>query len=187
MLRRILPIAAFLLCSLSSRGQVGLLPKVAVFGGYSYANADFTGVDRFSLNGWEASGSIRGNPFLGFKADFSGHYGTQNIPQLCPVGVPCNPQVNTHVYTYLFGPQISAPLPKITPFAHALFGAAQLKASAFGGSAKDTSFGMALGGGLDYHFAPFLAWRVQGDFLQTRFFNDKQNNARFSTGLVLNF
>jgi opacity protein-like surface antigen len=178
MLRRMLPIAVFLLCSLSSRGQVGLLPKVSVFGGYSYANADFTGVDRFSMNGWEASASLRGNPFLGFKADFSGHYGTQNV---------LGTNVNSHVYTYLFGPQISAPLPKITPFAHALFGAAQIKASALGGSATDTSFGMALGGGLDYHFAPFLAWRVQGDYLQTRFFNDKQNNARFSTGLVLNF
>src|SRR5581483_12506465 len=79
MLRRILPVAVFLLCSLSGRAQVGLLPKVSVFGGYSYANADFTGVDRFSMNGWEASASVRGNPFLGFKADFSGHYGTQNV------------------------------------------------------------------------------------------------------------
>ena len=59
--------------------------------------------------------------------------------------------------------------------------------STLGYSASDTAFATALGGGLDYHLVPLVSWRLQGDYLQTRFFGNTQNNGRFSTGIVLNF
>jgi hypothetical protein len=68
-----------------------------------------------------------------------------------------------------------------------LFGAGHVNVSTTGYSASDTSFAEALGGGLDYKLIPLISWRFQGDYLQTRFFGNTQNNGRFSTGIVLNF
>ena len=54
-------------------------------------------------------------------------------------------------------------------------------------STRDSPFSTAIGGGLDYRLIKGLGWRVQGDYLQTRFFNSTQSNFRFSTGLALHF
>jgi hypothetical protein len=81
------------------------------------------------------------------------------------------------------------PVGEITPFAQAPFGAAHISedAQSVGLSQSDTSFATALGGGIDYKlFAP-IAWRFQGDLLQTRYFSNTQNNLRLSTGIVLRF
>jgi opacity protein-like surface antigen len=96
----------------------------------------------------------------------------------------------------MFGPQFSFPLPKITPFAHGLFGIAHAiqngtePVDPFRGN---NSIAVALGGGLDYHLTRHLAVRGQGDYLLTRFtYSDNQlhftnNNLRISTGLVVRF
>jgi hypothetical protein len=76
----------------------------------------------------------------------------------------------------------------LRPFAHALVGVAHVTQSAhsvFFNSA--TTFAEALGGGIDYRLIALVAWRVQADFLQTRFCSATQDNFRFSTGLVLRF
>jgi hypothetical protein len=52
---------------------------------------------------------------------------------------------------------------------------------------SDTSFATAVGGGLDYHLFPLLAWRVEGDYVTTRFFSATQNNLQLSTGIVFRF
>ena len=171
-----------------------------VFIGYSYARADVLAntnpvlfaSDRANLNGWE--GSLEGKflPWVGLVTDFSGHYGTQNFSVGCEAipSPPCFPttsHVDVKVYSFLFGPRVSVSLGKVTPFAHALFGAAHANASGVGFSGSDTSFATAVGGGLDYKLIPAVAWRFQGDLLQTRFFSDTQNDLRLSTGLVLRF
>ena len=51
----------------------------------------------------------------------------------------------------------------------------------------DTSFADAFGGGFDYRLFRPLAWRLQGDYVQTRFFGETQNNVRISTGIVFRF
>jgi opacity protein-like surface antigen len=86
---------------------------------------------------------------------------------------------------FLFGPRVSVSVSKFRPFAEALFGAAHVNANNNVGS--DTSFATALGGGLDYKLIPLLAWRLQGDYVQTRLFSATQNNVRISTGIVLRF
>jgi hypothetical protein len=55
------------------------------------------------------------------------------------------------------------------------------------GVTTDTSFATAVGGGIDYKIIKPIAWRVQGDYVQTRFFDTTQNNVRISTGIVLRF
>ncbi|MGC1223452.1 MAG: hypothetical protein WA872_16880 [Candidatus Sulfotelmatobacter sp.] len=74
---------------------------------------------------------------------------------------------------------------KFRPFAEGLFGGAHVNVN--NGVGSDTSFATALGGGLDYKIIRPVAWRFQGDYVQTRFFGTTQNNVRLSTGIVLRF
>ena len=152
--------------------------KAEVFGGYQYTrlNTGVSGVDSINLNGWNASVSGYFTKNLGISADFSGAYGS-------PFGV------STKMYPFMFGPIVHLPnSSKITPFAHALFGAAHLTASASGVSAGETDFAWAAGGGLDAHLNSRYSVRLaQFDFLQTRFGGDNQNNFRYSAGILIKF
>lgn len=143
--------------------------KVQLFGGYSFLRLD-TGAGKANLYGWEASGTFK-KSWLGFTADFSGHYGS-----------PFGP--STSLNTFLFGPQLSLPVPVITPYVHALVGAAREST----GNLSDTTFAAALGGGLDTRISPLLSYRLlQVDYVATRFGGNTQNHLRFSTGLVIRF
>lgn len=157
---------AFTLLVLAIAASAQIPTKGNVFFGYSYNRADFNAAGHSNLNGWE--GSLEGNvlPWVGIVADISGHYGSGDS-----------------IYNVIFGPRVSVSVGKLTPFAHALIGVGHFSA----GSASDTSFSDALGGGVDYRLIHGIGWRFQGDFLQTRFFSNTQNDFRFSTGIVLHF
>ena len=197
MFKTLCAVLALSLLTIAASAQ--LLPKGNVFIGYSYNRADVGFSDHTNLNGWEASVEGKFLPWIGLVGDVSGHYGSQNAiaPALCPFPTcPLNVSVDSSEYNFLFGPGASVSVGKIRPFAEALFGAAHihqdLSSSLSGGgvagaSGSDTSFATALGGGIDYKLAPFIAWRVQGDYLQTRFFNTRQDDFRFSTGVVFHF
>jgi hypothetical protein len=159
-----------------------------VFFGYSYYHTDLSSIDSANTNGWEASVEGKVIPFLGIVADFDGHYGSQNFPGSCPGPLPClvipvNASVTEH--NFLFGPRVSMSLGKFRPYAEALFGAGHVNVN--NGFGSDTSFATALGGGLDYKLLKPIAWRFQGDYVQTRFFGATQSNVRISTGIVLHF
>jgi hypothetical protein len=160
-----------------------------VYFGYSYYNTDASGIDRTGTNGWEASAEGRVLPFIGIVADVNADYGSENFPgTACPLQFPgCIPvsgSVNIAEYNYLFGPRASFPIGKFRPFGEVLFGAGHINANAAG---SDTSFAYAIGGGIDYRLLRFVAWRFQGDYVETRFFGTTQNNVRISTGIVLRF
>ena len=150
-----------------------------VFFGYSYYNTDLSTLGRTSTNGWEGSLEGRILPFIGMVADFDGHYGSQNF-------VVSNVLLNANVSenNVLFGPRVSFSAGKFRPFAEALFGIGHVNANAVG---TNTSFATALGGGLDYRLLRPIAWRIQGDYVQTRFFRTTQDNVRLSTGIVFRF
>src|SRR3954468_7438615 len=84
-----------------------------VFFGYSYGSADFSSGDRTNLNGW--NGSLEGKvlPWVGFVADFSGLYGSQNLPLLPAV------KADTRLTSVILGPRVSVSVGKFTPFAEA--------------------------------------------------------------------
>jgi hypothetical protein len=162
-----------------------------VFFGYSYYNTDLSSIARANSNGFEASLEGRIFPFVGLVADFDGHYGSQSFP-ICPVVPPGGGPSSCSSFSdgvtehnYLFGPRVSFSVKKFRPFAEALFGAAHVDVN--NGYGSDTSFATALGGGLDYKIIKPVAWRFQGDYVQTRFFGGTQNNVRISTGIVLRF
>jgi hypothetical protein len=151
-----------------------------IFVGYSFSR---TGTSpTVNLNGWEASLEGKFLPWIGIVADFGAGYGSDNLAVPCPIAL-CSVSSSRRRYTYLFGPRVSVPVGKFTPFAHALFGAAHVNDGGF----TDTSFATAIGGGLDYKLIKGVAWRVQGDDLHTNLFGTGENHFRFSTGIDFRF
>ncbi len=153
--------------------------KAAVCGGYQYTRINpGQGVSGDNFNGWDAAAQYNWNRAFGVKADFSGAYKSVLGASL-------------RQHTYLFGPVISARSEKAALFAHALFGGAHASVdtgTSFFGSASESAFAMAFGGGLDYNLNKNFAVRVgQFDYLPTRFGDATQNNFRYSTGIVLKF
>jgi len=182
--RFVTSVLALLLLSAAAQAQ---LPSGNVFVGYSYAQADLSFDKGASLRGWE--GSVEGKilPLLGIVADIDSHYNYSSVP-VCTIPGVCPPvAVNSVFRTYTFGPQVSVPFGRFSPFAHALFGGAHIKEGGDGFAAADTSIAYILGGGLDYKLFYRIKWRVQADAVETRFFNGSQNNLRVSTGVVVHF
>jgi hypothetical protein len=146
------------------------IPRVQVFGGYSYTRYDtpsFGFSSPSGLNGYTFSPAY--NVFRGFGvvAELSGQYATGlNLRDLAA------------------GPQFLYPRNKETFFAHLLFGESRSLVQA-GTPQEDTARAVLLGGGMDYDLTQRFAVRVfQVDYLQTTLFNLTQHNLRFSTGLV---
>lgn len=183
--------------AVSSKAQ----DKVELFGGYSYFRASIdvgqTGplgpgtpcppncgtpphvAQNANLNGWEFSGQYKFLPFLGGVVDFNGTYGKLD-------------SASVREHTYLVGPQVSLPL-KFSPFAHALFGFAKesqdpFLSGGFNSLGSSTSWASAVGGGLDWSVAPFVAVRAfQLDYIRTHLHGTAQNQPRASVGIVFHF
>ncbi len=151
-------------------------PRAEVFGGYSYLNIDTNNLSsRQSANGWEAAVSGNTNRWLGFEGDFSGYY--KSIAG-----------VSISDYGFLGGPRFNAR----PAFVHALVGVDRLTGSDSLGSATQTSFAAAFGGGVEIPVAPHFAIRGSGDYVLTRhniFAGNgvTQNNFRASVGVVFTF
>ncbi len=168
-------IGFILFMSLSAMAQESA-PKAEMFGGYSYAGE--------GSNGFDASIAGNVNKWFGLVADVGGQY-----TRLEEAGV--RESIGTH--SLLFGPRFSLRRNKrVTPFAQALFGASHVRSEATESGQififSDTSFSMALGGGLDVNVNDTFAIRViQAEYLRTRFFNETQNKGRVSIGVVFRF
>ena len=162
-------------------------PKVDIFAGYSYlqANPGLPGVDSFHLHGGNASAAYNITNWLGGVADFGG-YTNGNI---------LNSGASGTFSTYLFGPRVSyRHYSRVTPFGQVLFGVAHANAAAFGTTNAENAFAMTAGGGVDYKVLDHFAIRpFQTEYLLTRFREGtipgtrNQNNFRVSTGFVFRF
>ncbi|HET7440353.1 MAG TPA: outer membrane beta-barrel protein [Terriglobales bacterium] len=175
------------------------MPRFEVFAGYSYFAADpFSLASRSPLHGWQANLTINAARWLGFVADFGGNYGTAHIPVAVPTPFPpCPPfcplttstfPVNTHMFTYLFG--VKLPYRKwnnFTPFAQLLYGRAHVRGEDLGQSEIDTKGALSGGLGVDYAITQRFAWRIEGDYVRTKFFRLTQDNYRVSTGIVFHW
>jgi opacity protein-like surface antigen len=160
-----------------------------VYFGYTYYNTSLA-PNRGGLNGWQ--GTLEGKlfPLLGIVADLTGQYGSLDLGEICPVvpigggGGGCTTfNLSTHEYNAMFGPRVGTTIGKFRPFGEFEIGVGHVSAS----SESNTSFATALGGGMDYKIFHAVAWRVEGDYVHTRFFSAGQNNVRISTGIVLRF
>ncbi|SRR6266849_2243532 len=185
-LRFILSLLALVtIFGLSTKAQE-TAPKVDIFAGYSYlqANPGVSGVDSFHLHGGSASIAYNYKTWLSGVADFGG-YNNGNVLGTGGSGT---------LSTYLFGPRVSyRHLRKVTPFGQALFGVGHANASGFGTVNSQNAFAMSVGGGVDYKLFDHISIRpVQAEYLMTRFGvgttgTQTQNNVRLSTGFVFRF
>jgi hypothetical protein len=190
-------------------------PKATIFGGYSYlrngsnntlSNNTLGGSN--SLNGWEGQGTYNFTPYLGITADVNGMYRTVASFSLLP-GLSAS--ANQRLYSFLFGPTVTAGLGRVSVFGHALFGEAHSSLGAgitlpiIGGLSQGltgaNAFAMAFGGGVDIPLTRHFAIRpAQVDFLRTQFSsadafstglssssNGGQNSFRYSAGVVFRF
>jgi len=175
-------------------------PKVEIYGGYAGARIHDSGIiDQHIFNhGWNAQVNFNFDQHLGIVGDFGGYYGTHTGPSFTPLTcLPCpgtipGADISSQFHTFLFGPQVAARLNAFTPFAHVLFGGVHAHEDSSGGpfppfTAGQSGFAFALGGGLDTNISPRIAWRVQGDYLNWKLFNVREDNLRISTGVVFRF
>lgn len=162
---------------------------VELYGGYSYVFKpyDHTNLNTITggMNGWDASLKIPVPIFgswLGVKGDVSGSYRSDA------------PDFNPHNYFFLLGPQVSAHLGLSTIFLHGLVGSAHLNDAALPNLKSNSTFAVAVGGGIDLGLSHGFAWRFTADYYNTNYQSTNANireitnsNARISTGPVLRF
>ncbi len=156
--RSTLLLLAFGLFSLPAFAQ-----KVEIFGGYQFTHLE----SRYNASGWNASLTGNFKHVLGITADFSGAY-----------------KNGTNVFTYTFGPVLTARLPVVQPFVHALFGGMRLA-----NGTSTNGFAMQVGGGLDIGLRKGIGFRLfQADWISTHFSGNTFNkNGRLSAGIVVKF
>jgi hypothetical protein len=182
-----MPVAMNAQVSPDTRHGFGSTPNMELYGGYSYVFRTYSPstfvASTSGMNGWDASFKVPVlGSFLGIKGDVSGFYRNGG------------PNFNPKAYFFLLGPQVSVHLHRSTLFAHGLVGSSHLTNSALPNLVDDNSFAVAVGGGLDAGISRWLAWRVTGDYYNTRYkatnrnFNEITNsNGRISTGPVIRF
>ncbi len=188
-------------------------PKAELFGGYSALVVESRELVNDSttqsivrretgfLNGWNASLAYSPLRWLGFVADFSGHYGDIDHKIMTP-NVNATLGLKTHVHNFLFGPQFSGRQDNYTAFARAMVGVTVIDASAssFGESFSDgeSGFAFGVGGGFDVKISDRISWRIiQADYIRARFSQPKVvingetlsesipiNTVRISSGFV---
>jgi len=146
------------------------VPRIEVFGGYSYLRFDsrsFGFAGSTNLNGYNLAPAF--NIFHGFGVvgELSGQYGS-----------------HLNLRDVAVGPQILYPRNNLIFFAHVMYGDARTHVSV-GNGPGDTARVIVAGAGADLHYSSRLSIRVvQVDYLRTSLFHGTQNNVRISTGLV---
>ena len=145
----------------ASTGESVVTPEVEVFAGYSYLRQYGE-----NYNGVNGAVTYNVNRWFGITGDVSVHspVDADDVAGFAVVG----PR-----FTYRRGP--------VTPFMHAMVGAA------FGAEdlGQDTEGALIVGGGVDAKVSKHIAIRIfQADYVATTF---RSNNRRISAGIVFRF
>ena len=211
MFRTMLIVITVVACASIAAAQSSDYKKFEFFGGYSHNRVD-TGIgdddpslrdiidEREGFHGFEVSATGNLTRYFGLKADFSGHFKSENFP------IPGSPtaivDVNSRLYNFLGGVQIKDNASESTfkPFAHALVGAAHARnrvdfspdvciaispSPCTDFTVSETGFAGAFGGGIDIRASDRIDVRVvQFDYNPTRLFDSTQHNFRIGVGIV---
>jgi hypothetical protein len=158
----------------------GELPRVEVFGGFSYLPANVTtDFPRDDSYGFQGSITVNLNKWFGVVGDFGGQFGTATDLGPNWPGVTAE----TSVYEFLVGPRFSLRKDKLTVFAHALVGGAKGNAGLPGFS--DSELAVGGGGGLDFALNRRIAIRaIQFDWIGS-FVDILEDNFRLGFGVVV--
>ena len=159
-----------------------------VYGGYYYTrfniNANAPGIaPSATYNGNGGGGQLQYNVnrWLGAVADLGGFIATSSG----------NGAFAGAGFTYLFGPRVNFRRGKVAPFAQALFGGVRTTDGIARSTGTENNFAMTAGGGIDVKVSKHVSVRpVQADYFMTKIpdgLNNRQNNFRFSAGVVFQF
>jgi hypothetical protein len=178
-----------------NRGAWGrLTPRFEVAGLFSYIN--FSPGSQPNFNNYGATGSFayNANKWLGLVGEIGGYTFSRNI-NLLPPGATQEIQntIKGDQWTYLFGPRLNfRRFDHFVPFVEVLFGDARGNPNLTGNAAAQSTFGLALGGGVDVVLARNIAWRfIEADYFMTNYSGPdlaasaRQNNFRIGSGIVL--
>jgi hypothetical protein len=155
------------------------LPKVEIFGGYSFAHAGVNKSTTLNVNGLNVSATGNISRLLGITVDFgrqTGKFGSST---------------DYEFRSFLVGPQFSyRKHERFTPFAHFLIGDARYASVPIPDVARlhyhENTLALAAGGGVDVNLHSIVAIRlIQVDYYTTRFSKDRQNDLRLGFGIVL--
>jgi hypothetical protein len=169
-------------------------PKIEIFGGYSYMNANIVvSGTRFNLNGASGSVAYNVNNWLGVVGDF-GVYGSGNV---------AGESRSLTISSYQFGPRISLRGHALVPFGQVLLGGGHatgtLYTTSLGNGAAplgaNNGFMLTAGGGVDWKMNHTIGIRIiQTEYLYSQFLNaatgsnsNHQNNLRISAGILFSF
>ena len=208
MTRKVLLLLAIVALGLTVVAQEFPRAEVGVVYSYTRFSPSLHYSPNMNINGAGGSFQFNLHRYFGVKAELIGG-GASKATWTVPAGNAVFPNGATlktsgNLFTYLFGPVVRVPAPKVTPYFSFLFGGVHTSAFADAIAActglctttaapSGNSFGMAIGGGLDVPVSHVLAIKVaQIDYLMTRFNNgltgaDNQHNFRYSAGLVFRF
>jgi len=175
------------LCLFAVTAGAQELPKIDASVNYSYFRAmpATSGSNGFSLNGGSATAAYNFRDWLSGVADFGGY----------SVGSANGVNIDNHVLTYLFGPQITYRRYRhISPFGHVLVGGARAGSGVFATANSHTALATAFGVGVDWNVRDRFSIRpLQFDYLLTHLpevingNTQTQNNIRVSAGIVFHF
>jgi opacity protein-like surface antigen len=161
-------------------------PKLELYAGYDYVRfnvtakvAGFPPSQSFNANGGGGQLEYNPNSWLSIVGDMSGY-----------AVMGSNSKLAAGAFSYLLGPRINLGHGKLTPFTQILFGG-MWATTGIGGGPSASHFAMTAGGGVDLKVSKHVAIRLaQAEYFMTKFpdgLNNRQNNFRFSTGIVFRF
>ena len=147
-------------------------PKAEFYGGYQYTRLE-GGVN---ANGFDLGVTGNFSSSFGITADLASSYTTQS-------------GVSIHNYTYTFGPQLALRANKAyTPWVHALIGGDHGSASFGGVSGSGNGMAFLAGGGVDFNFNRYMAFRASGDWMMLHSNGSTSSkNFRMPIGIVFKF
>jgi opacity protein-like surface antigen len=158
------------------------------YAAYSYTrfnvNADAPGIApsaTYNGNGGGGQLEYNVNRWLGAVADLGGFIATSSG----------NGAFAGAGFTDLFGPRVNFRRGKIAPFAQILVGGVRTTDGIAQSTGTENNFAMTAGGGIDFKVSRHVSVRpVQADYFLTKIpdgLNNRQNNFRFSAGVVFRF
>ena len=164
------------------------LPKWQI--GINYQYVRFRSGTSFGMHGFNTSITRYANEWFGLEGDVGAVFG--DTPSSGGPGPFVQGGLRAKLLVYAAGPHLAyRRSDKVEPWVHAVFGGAHFRFTQTGPPTANLSqtdaFAYAVGGGFDFRLGPHVFWRVQGDFLGTRFFDTWQKNVSAQSGLVFNF
>jgi len=181
------------IASAQAAGTTEGVPRVDLFGGYSYlrANTVVSGTP-INLNGGSGSAAYNFNSWLGIVGDIGVYH---------QGGITAS-DLSLTLSTYQVGPRVSMRTQRhLIPFGQVLFGGGHaggtLYTTSLGGGlaplGTSNAFVLTAGGGIDWKVTRSVGIRViQAEYLYSQFQNgaghgNQQNNLRISAGIVVSF